>query len=88
VYGLQLARSKQEAYYWVTFLWSAGGEVMEYDEAKDSWRCVFGSREAALALDFYTRSLSAEKWTDDAGVVRRGYFDQGCRRCVGEVGAR
>lgn len=71
-YGLQLARAKHEAWYWVTYLWSAGGDVMEYDEAKDSWRCVFGSREAALALDFYTK-LSAEKWTDDAGVVRRGY---------------
>ncbi|MHC5058646.1 MAG: extracellular solute-binding protein, partial [Planctomycetota bacterium] len=33
---------------------------------------VFDSREAAVALDFYTR-LSAEKWTDADGKVRRGY---------------
>jgi len=71
-YGLQLARAKHEAWYWVTYLWSAGGEVMVYDEPSDRWRCVFGTREAALALDFYTR-LSAERWVDAHGVVRRGY---------------
>lgn len=71
-YGMQLSRGKHESWYWVTFLWSAGGEVMEYDESTDAWRCVFGSPEAAVALDFYTR-LSAEKWTDEDGVIRRGY---------------
>lgn len=80
VYGFLLTRSKQESYYWVSFLWSAGGEVMEYDEASDSWRCVFGSREAALALDFYTR-LGAEKWVDSDGVIRRGY----CTKDAGET---
>lgn len=71
-YGIQLNRGKHESWYWVTYLWSAGGEVMEYDEATDRWRCVFGSPAAAEALDFYTR-LSAERWVDDEGVVRRGY---------------
>jgi ABC-type sugar transport system permease subunit len=56
----------------VTFLWSAGGEVMEYDEDTDEWRCVFGSREAAVALDYYIR-ISTEKWTDPLGNVHRGY---------------
>ena len=72
VYGMYLTRGKHESYYWVTFLWSAGGEVMEYDEAADAWRCVFGSAAAARALDFYL-ALSAEKWVDAAGTVRRGY---------------
>ena len=54
------------------FLWSAGGELMTYDAATDQWRCVFGSREAAVALEFYTR-LATEKWTDAAGAVHRGY---------------
>lgn len=72
IYGIQLARGKHESWYWVTYLWSAGGEVMEYDEAADTWRCVFGSPAAAKALDFYTR-LSAEKWVDADGVLRRGY---------------
>jgi ABC-type sugar transport system permease subunit/ABC-type glycerol-3-phosphate transport system substrate-binding protein len=72
VYGLQLSRGKHESWYWVTYLWSAGGEVMEYREDSDEWRCVFGSRAAAEALDFYTR-LGAEKWTDSDGTLRRGY---------------
>jgi len=80
VYGFLLTRSKQESYYWVSFLWSAGGEVMEYDAATDTWRCVFGSREAAQALDFYTR-LGAEKWVDADGVIRRGY----CTKDAGET---
>lgn len=71
-YGFLLTRARHESYYWVTFLWSAGGEVMEYDEATDSWRCTFGSPAGAKALDFYTR-LCAEKWVDENGVVRRGY---------------
>jgi len=70
--GLLLGRGKHESWYWVTFLWSAGGEVMTYNEETDQWRCVFDSREAAEALDFYTR-LSAEKWTDPEGKLRRGY---------------
>ncbi len=71
-YGFLLTRARHESYYWVSFLWSAGGEVMEYDEATDSWRCTFGSRAGAKALDFYNR-LCAEKWVDAHGVVRRGY---------------
>ncbi len=71
-YGLRLGRGKHESWYWVTFLWSAGGEAMSYDAETDQWRCTFDSREAALALDFYTR-LSAEKWTDQTGAIRRGY---------------
>jgi multiple sugar transport system permease protein len=71
-YGLSLWRSKHESHLWLNYLWSAGGEMMVYDEPSDRWRCVFDSREAAVALDFYTR-LSAERWTDAAGKVRRGY---------------
>jgi len=55
-----------------TFLWSAGAEVMEYDEAADKWKCVFGSREAAVALDFYTR-LTMEPWKTVSGQTARGY---------------
>ena len=72
IYGLRLWRGKHESWHWVTFLWSAGGEAMVYDDRTNEWRCTFGSREAAVALDFYTR-LSAEKWTDAEGKVRRGY---------------
>lgn len=55
-----------------TFLWSAGGEVMEYNEATDEWRCVFGSRSAAVALDYFTR-LTQELWKTKSGQLMRGY---------------
>jgi hypothetical protein len=87
VYGLQLSRGKHESWYWVTYLWSAGGEVMEYDEDSDEWRCVFGSRAAAEALDFYTRlgrgEVDGQRWDAAARLL-----DQGCGRVAGEVGAR
>lgn len=72
IYGIQFGRGKHESWHWITFLWSAGGEVMTYNEEKDEWRCSFEGKEAAAALDFYT-TLNAEKWTDSDGKTRRGY---------------
>lgn len=69
VYGI-LARV--DAFYWLTFLWSAGGDAMEYDKAKNKWSCTFDSESAVVALDFYTR-LCTEKWIDKDGNIRRGY---------------
>ncbi|NQU38644.1 MAG: extracellular solute-binding protein [Lentisphaerae bacterium] len=91
-YGLQLSRGKHESWHWITFLWSAGGDVMTYNEETDSWRCVFDTREAAVALDFYTR-ISSEKWTDANGKTRRGYSskdasDAGTKWMRGEIGMR
>jgi len=71
-YGIRFGRGKSESWFWVTFLWSAGGEAMVYDEAKDQWRAEFGSREAAVALEYYTR-LCTEKWIDKNGKKRYGY---------------
>ncbi|MCJ8328550.1 MAG: extracellular solute-binding protein [Lentisphaeria bacterium] len=71
-YGLLLGRGIHESWHWITFLWSAGGEVMVYNEKTDTWSCTFDTDEAAVALDFYTR-MSAEKWIDAKGKVRRGY---------------
>lgn len=72
VYGFALGSGKHESWYWLTFLWSAGGEVMLRDPATNAWRCTFDTPEAVTAFDFYTR-MTTERWTDDAGVVRRGY---------------
>jgi multiple sugar transport system permease protein len=72
IYGLGMGRGLHESWYWVTFLWSAGGDVLDYDEERDEWRAVFDTPEAAVALDFYTR-LSAEPWTDAQGKRRYGY---------------
>jgi ABC-type sugar transport system permease subunit/ABC-type glycerol-3-phosphate transport system substrate-binding protein len=72
IYGAAMVRNLHESWYWITFLWSAGGEALLYDEAKDEWRAVFDGPEATTALDFYTR-LSAEPWTDAQGRRRHGY---------------
>ncbi len=72
IYGCFFGRNQHESWYWITFLWSAGGEVMTYDDAKDEWRIDFDSPRGVEALDFYTR-LCTEPWTDAQGKQRRGY---------------
>ena len=72
IYGIMLGRGKTESWHWLTFLWCAGGEVMEQDKDTGKWSCSFGSEAGLRALEFYTR-LSAEKWIDEKGIVRRGY---------------
>ncbi len=71
-YGIRFGRGKYESWYWITFLWSAGGDIMTYDTKQDAWLCRFDSDAAVKALDFYTQ-LSAELWTDKNGKKRRGY---------------
>lgn len=71
-YGCFFGRNQHESWYWITFLWSAGGEVMSCDEARDEWRIDFDSPRGVEALDFYTR-LCTEPWTDAQGRPRRGY---------------
>ncbi|MFA7230690.1 MAG: extracellular solute-binding protein [Victivallaceae bacterium] len=72
IYGLAFAKGKHESWVWCPFLWSAGGDVMMYDEDKDQWECTFDSDEAVKALDFYTK-LNTERWIDKNGKIRRGY---------------
>ncbi len=72
IYGILLGRGIAESWFWVTFLWSAGGDIMTYDSKKDTWLCTFDSPAGVKALDFYTQ-LSAELWTDRKGIKRRGY---------------
>ena len=72
VYGVALGKGQSESWFWVPFLWSAGGEVMEEDAATDTWRAVFDSPEAVTALDFYLR-LTTERWLDRNNVTRYGY---------------
>jgi len=72
IYGIRFSRGRHESYHWITYLWSAGGEVMTYDPDARQWSAVFDSREAALALDYYTR-LCTERWVDTNGKTRYGY---------------
>ena len=90
IYGLRLGKGKGESWYWVTFLWSAGGEAMMYDEEKDEWAATFDSDEAVTALDFYVR-LTTEHWRDPKdGRDRYGYAtketDSGQKWELGQIG--
>ncbi len=72
-YGLLMGKGKQESWWWVTFLWSAGGDVLIEDPpGSDNWKAVFNSEAGIKALDFYTR-LWIEEWYDRQGKKRRGY---------------
>lgn len=89
IYGVALGKGKHESWFWISFLWSAGGDVMVYDKDKDEWKCTFDSDAGVKALDFYIR-LSAERWVDEKGRIRRGYAIKSGEKSVkwerGEVG--
>ncbi len=72
LYGILMGRGANESWHWVTYLWSAGGEVIVHDPGTDQWRAVYNSPAGVAALDFYTR-LWGEPWTDAAGRQRHGY---------------
>jgi multiple sugar transport system permease protein len=72
IYGILLGQGKHESWYWMTFLWSAGGDAMSYNPEKNEWHCVFDSLGAVNALDFFV-CLNTEKWIDKDGNIRRGY---------------
>lgn len=71
-YGIRFARGNHESYQFTSFLWSAGAEFMTQDPDTGEWTIDFDSREAAVALDFYT-TLVTEPWEDTDGVPRRGF---------------
>jgi len=89
LYGLGLRRGLHESWYWINFLWSAGGEALVHDPKSDEWSAVFDSPEAAVALDFYTR-LTTEPRVDAQGHKRYGYAikdtDYDVRWQRGEIG--
>ena len=71
-YGIRMKRGKEESWYWTTFLYSVGEDVLAYDESVADWKVVFNTPQAARAVDFYAR-LCAEPWVDANGVPRKGY---------------
>lgn len=71
-YGIRLGKGKSESFFWVTFLWSAGGEALVYNEEEDLWSAAFDDRAAAQAVDYYT-VLNSEIWYDNQGRRRYGY---------------
>lgn len=71
-YGIAFGKGVHESWYWMTFLWSAGGEAMSYNKDKKDWESVFASKAGVLALDFYTK-LCTEQWRDKNGKLHFGY---------------
>lgn len=59
-----------EAYYWINFLWSAGGEVA-VQTPNGPYLAAFNTPEGATALEFYRR-LHLAPWTDKNGKTWRG----------------
>ncbi|HEX5323598.1 MAG TPA: sugar ABC transporter substrate-binding protein, partial [Capsulimonadaceae bacterium] len=50
-----------QAYWWVNFLWQAGGEVTQQN-ARGQWVAAFNSPQGVQALDFY-KKLVADPYT-------------------------
>ena len=70
-YGFHLTGGPQASWDFVAFLWSAGGEAVVRNEAGE-WEAAYGTENAAVALDCYTR-LAMEEWIDPDGKKQRGY---------------
>ncbi|MBP5183371.1 MAG: extracellular solute-binding protein, partial [Lentisphaeria bacterium] len=70
-YGMNVYAGDQGAWDFLPYLWGAGGEAVVQDK-DGKWRAAFGSREAAIGLDFYLK-LITERWVDADGVVQHGY---------------
>ena len=70
-FGLSMSTGAQSSWDFLPYLWGAGGDAVV--KMKDGrWRAAFGSREAAIGLEFYIR-LAMERWQDSDGIVQRGY---------------
>ena len=87
-WGMGLWGGPQASWYFINFLWSAGGEVMRED-ASGQWRAVFNDKAAGEALRFYQR-LNREQWSRDGkayrGVVYRGAEDLLSKWWMGQIG--
>ena len=70
-FGLNMSAGPQSAWDFLPYLWGAGGDAVVQDKS-GRWRAAFGSREAAVALEFYLR-LAMERWQDSDGNVQFGY---------------
>ena len=60
----------EEAYYWINFLWSAGGEVA-VQKPNGPYLAAFNTPEGVSALEFY-RKLISGPWRDKSGKAWKG----------------
>jgi ABC-type sugar transport system permease subunit/ABC-type glycerol-3-phosphate transport system substrate-binding protein len=68
-YGFAFGQG-EEAYYWINFLWTAGGEVATR-RPDGTYVAAFNTPEGESALDFY-RKLIRGKWKDKNGKEWEG----------------
>ncbi len=76
------------AYWWVNFLWQAGGEVIQRN-SKGQWEAAFDSPEGVAALEFY-KKLMDDPWRGPDGKTYKGVATHsstmGLDRAQGKVG--
>lgn len=60
-YGMNMAAGPQASWWFIDFLWSAGGEAVAQDK-NGQWRAVFNDDAALTALKFYQK-LGRGRWT-------------------------
>jgi ABC-type sugar transport system permease subunit/ABC-type glycerol-3-phosphate transport system substrate-binding protein len=59
IWGFEFASdSADTAYWWINFLWQAGGEIIKRD-AKGQWVAAFNTPQGATALEFYKKLMKA-----------------------------
>ena len=67
-YGMGIYAGPQASWWFIEFLWSAGGEVVTKTE-DGNWRAVFNDDAAVTALKFYQK-LSRGRWTRNGETYR------------------
>jgi ABC-type sugar transport system permease subunit/ABC-type glycerol-3-phosphate transport system substrate-binding protein len=71
VWGFEFGTdSDASAYFWINFLWQAGGEVIRRD-AKGQWRAAFNTPAGVTALEFYKKLLD-DPWKGRDGKTYVG----------------
>lgn len=71
VWGFEFGTdSDASAYWWINFLWQAGGEVIKRDP-QGQWRAAFNTPAGVTALKFYGKLLTAP-WTGKDGKTYHG----------------
>ena len=61
----------EEAYYWINFLWSAGGDIARPKSPGGPYNAVFNTPEGVTALEYY-RKLMLAPWKDASGKTWKG----------------
>lgn len=86
-YGVDLIGGQQASWYFINFLYSAGGEAVRQDSS-GQWRAVFNDEAAVEALKFYQK-LMRVTWRREGetyrGVAYRG-LDDYVKWNLGQIG--